>query len=284
MEVHNVMGCLHAVNILTMTDYLKSVVPSEIPSGWPSEALKAQAIAARTYAYYHIFNDKNRGIYDLDCSTSFQVYRGMSAEKPATSKAVDDTNGIVITENSRPIISYFHSTCGGKTADDRYVWQGTDNGYLSSVKCEYCRDSPQYSWSGALDIVEIRRALEKKYPNTGKISNITFSRNEDRVTEVRVTHKNGVIRLSGNDFHLMFPPKTVKSLFFTAQKKDQTLILSGHGWGHGVGLCQWGARGMALQAWISKKYWGITTGIPIGKYQGLQNRSVALERAGTKRQ
>jgi stage II sporulation protein D len=118
----------------------------------------------------------------------------------------------------------------------------------------------------------------------GKITGIAFSRSEGRVTEVRVAHKNGVIKLSGNDFRLMFPPKTVKSLFFTAQKKGQTLVLAGHGWGHGVGLCQWGARGMALQGMDFKKILGYYyRDTRLVNVRGLQNRSVALERAGFKR-
>ena len=277
IEVHNVLGNICVINIVSMNDYLKSVVPSEIPSTWPMETLKCQAVAARTYSYYHILNGTKTDIFDLDATTRSQVYTGVKAEKPSTSKAVEDTEGIIITEKNQPIVAYFHSTCGGNTADDKFVWQGYDHQYLKSVTCSYCKESPYFSWDSYLDLYEIKKAVLKKYRNIDRITNIAFSKKEGRVIEVKIVHSNGTIRLTGNEFRLLFPPKTVKSLYFTSDKKGQGLQLHGHGWGHGVGMCQWGARGMAMKGFdyrsILDYYYKNTRLVRIKE---VPNRSIAM--------
>ncbi len=245
IQVHNIMGKLNVINTLKIDEYLCSVVPSEIPASWPEEALMAQAIASRTYTYYHLLNKNQKNIFDLDCSTNFQVYRGVISEKESTTIAVKKTTGDVLMYKYKPILAYFHSTCGGRTSDDRQVWQGDDKVYLNSVKCNYCRQSPNYSWKVDLSLYAIKNSLKKKYQRTGKISKISFKRINDRVVSVTVIHSNGKIEMTGNEFRLLFPVKTIRSMYFKATQNRNGLTLTGHGWGHGVGLCQWGAKGLA---------------------------------------
>ena len=244
IELHNVMGKLYIINVLRMYEYLYGVLPSEIMSGWPDETLKAQAVAARTYAYHHIMKNRT-GIYDLDATTKFQVYKGLSIENQRTNRAVDDTCGEIAVYNNKPIVAFFHSTCGGYTVDDTLVWNGSDMKYLKSIRCPYCKGSPNYDWNVMLTRYEIIEALKKKYSGVGQITGITFRRQDRRVVNVVIKHKNGIIRISGNNFRLLFPAKKIKSLYFHARKTPDGLELHGHGWGHGVGMCQWGARGMA---------------------------------------
>jgi len=241
-----VVGKIQVVNVLKMNEYLYGVLPYEIMSGWPIEALKAQAVAARTYAYYHIIKN-NSTYYDLDASTNFQVYRGMVSETDTTNKAVDSTSGIIMVYNSIPILAYFHSTCGGRTADDRFVWKGEDLPYLTSVNCSYCKNSPFYGWQVNISLDEIYEALLKKYKTVGQIRDITLGREDNRVSNIKIEHANGIIRMTGNDFRMMFEAKKIKSLYFEAKQTRNGLILNGHGWGHGVGMCQWGAKEMAGQ-------------------------------------
>jgi len=245
LEIHKVLGKLYVINRLRIYEYLFSVVASEIPSSWNIEALKAQAIAARTYTFYHLLKKKKRDLYNLDATTNFQVYKGLSAEKASTTNAVIKTSGIIITYKYEPIISYFHSTCGGRTADDRFVWKNNDLKYLSGVRCSYCKKSTSYSWTTELSIHEIKKYLQRKYKRVGKIKRISFKKVEGRITKVRIIHQNGIIKISGNAFRLLFPSKRLKSLYFNARKTKYGLKITGHGWGHGVGLCQWGANGMA---------------------------------------
>jgi stage II sporulation protein D len=241
-----VVGKIQVVNVLKMNEYLYGVLPYEIMSGWPIEALKAQAVAARTYAYYHIMKN-NSTYYDLDASTNFQVYKGTVSETDTTNKAVDSTSGIIMVYNSIPILAYFHSTCGGRTADDRFVWKGEDLPYLTSVNCSYCKNSPFYGWQVNISLDEIYEALLKKYKTVGQIRAITLGREDNRVSNIKIEHANGIIRMTGNDFRMMFEAKKIKSLYFEAKQTRNGLILNGHGWGHGVGMCQWGAKEMAGQ-------------------------------------
>lgn len=244
MEIHNVLGKLYVINLLSMDEYLCGVVPSEIMSTWRAEALKAQAVAARSYAYHHMLNRKD-ALFDLDATASFQVYGGIAAEKESTSLAVRATSGEIAVFENRPILAYFHSTCGGSTSDDEFVWNGSRMEYLRGVGCEFCKASPYYSWEEKITLYEVRTYLAKKYRGVGAIGGITFKRNEGRVSRVTIVHKNGLLNLTGNEFRMLFPEKKLKSLYFEATKTSDGLILHGHGWGHGVGMCQWGAQGMA---------------------------------------
>jgi stage II sporulation protein D len=239
-------GSVNIVNIINIDAYLSSVVPGEIPSGWEPDALKAQAVAARTYAYYHLINNRKGNYqYDLDATTMSQVYRGIADEKTSTTEAVNGTQGEIILYDERPILAYFHSTCGGKTTDDKYVWSHNTMPYLKSVTCGYCNDSTKYKWESILSLEEIKRNLSTKYHGIANIRSIKFRKKNDRVTEVYIRHAKGNIIMSGNNFRLMFPSDKIRSLYFDSKKTDNGLLLSGHGWGHGVGMCQWGARGMA---------------------------------------
>ncbi len=246
IEIHDVMGKLYVVNVINVEQYLYSVVPSEMPYSWNLEALKAQSVAARTYTYYHLMKDDNKNqIYQVDSSTRFQVYKGISSEKPSSTKAVNETAGIIMTYKYSPILSYFHSTSGGFTADDKDVWTGNDLPYLESVKSEYENESPHMNWKAVVSVYEIKEALRKKYPHIGSIRKVAFNKKNGRVSGVVVVHSNGTINMTGNHFRLLFPPKKLRSTYFISQKVGNTLEITGKGWGHGVGMSQWGAKGMA---------------------------------------
>ena len=246
IELHNIVGVINVVNVIAMNDYLKGVVPCETPATWPIEALKAQAVAARTYCYYHINTGGQNTLYTLDATVRSQVYKGFSAEKPESSRAVDETDGVIITENNKPIIAYFHSTCGGVTIKNNYVWSGAGLDYLKGTKCGYCGKSPHFTWEQKLSLDEITKAVRVKYKNVDKITRISFIKKDSRVTEIKLFYNSGSMRMSGNDFRLMFQPQVIKSLYFTSQKEGESgLLLKGRGYGHGVGMCQWGAKGMA---------------------------------------
>jgi stage II sporulation protein D len=247
-------GNILVINKLNIDEYLMSVVPCEIPANWDEEAIKAQSIAARTYAYYHLLQGvKDRDLYDLDATTNFQVYRGISEEKQRASEAVAATAGEIIVYDHKPILSFFHSTCGGKTSDDRHVWKGNNLPYLQAVRCGFCTDSTKFKWESNITLAEVRKGLSQKYPGIGAIRNITFQKNQGRVTVVRIRHSKGNLTVPGNTFRLLFPGDKIKSLYFSSKKSRNGLMLSGHGWGHGVGMCQWGARGMAQKGYGYKQ-------------------------------
>ena len=245
-ELQTVAGQLYVINPVKMDEYLFGVVPSEMPPGWSIEALKAQAVAARTYAYYHILRNQNQ-IFDLDATTNNQVYKGLSAETPDSNRAVADTSGEVVTHGHHPILSYFHSTCGGMTTGAGKVWDKNDFPYLQKVACPFCAKSPKMHWEYRLGIDEIKKALRRDHGIIHSVKGISLKKHEGRVVSVIIRHENGTVRLTGNQFRLLISPYNVKSLLFDAEKIRGGLMLTGKGWGHGVGMCQYGAKGMAEQ-------------------------------------
>lgn len=242
-ELHNIMGSISVINVVRLDDYLFSVVPSEMAPSWPAEALKAQAVAARTYAYYHILKKKS-DLYDLDATTSFQVYKGVAAETAESTRAVSETAGQILTYGNKPVLAFFHSTCGGATIAGKYVWSGEDLPYLREVRCPYCSQSPYYRWEESLSMPELKRCIAARY-NVGQIQGISFDRFHGRVIDATIRHRNGTLKISGNDFRQMFPEKRIKSMYFSAAKKGKSFLFEGRGWGHGVGMCQYGAKGLA---------------------------------------
>jgi peptidoglycan hydrolase-like amidase len=178
IEVHQRNSLIYIINTVKLDEYLLSVVPGEIPANWEGEALKAQAVAARTYIYYHLIENRGRGagLYDLDAGINAQVYRGIAVERPETSNAVMKTAGEILVYKNMPIISYFHSTCGGKTIDGKYVWHRNDLEYLRGVTCDYCRDSTKYAWETQLTLEEMKSILQKKYGPIGAINSINFKK------------------------------------------------------------------------------------------------------------
>jgi stage II sporulation protein D len=244
IEIRSVLGTLYAINIVKMEDYLSSVVPSEVSTSWESEALKAQAVAARTYAYYNILH-KNNELFDLDATTNFQVYKGVSSENEHTTEAVKKTSGEIITYENQPIVAFFHSTCGGTTADNATVWNGESLPYLIGRTCPYCTESPYYRWEENIAISEISSYISERYEGVGKIKGLSFNRIKGRVVETIVRHDSGMMKISGNDFRMAMPEKRLKSMFFESTKNGKSIHFQGRGWGHGVGMCQFGSKGMA---------------------------------------
>ncbi len=253
LEIFKTGTKISVINHLTIEEYLFSVVAGEIPSSWPIEALKAQAVASRTFAYHHIMDLKNKNaLYDLKATTSSQLYKGASSERKETTKAVTETSGEIMTYNDLVIISFFHSSCGGKTADYKTVWNIKNLEYLHQVDCNYCSKSPDFEWDASISMNEIKNKIKKVYKFDGKISGITFERESGRISEVIIKHDKGIISISGNKFRLLFEPKKIRSLNFVSKKGKTGILLKGKGWGHGVGMCQWGAKGLSVSGYDYK--------------------------------
>lgn len=244
IEIVRVLYKLDIINVVSMEEYLAGVVPSEMMASWPREALRSQAIASRTYALYHM---KSNQIFDLDATTNFQVYKGFAVETEATTAAVMDTAGVIASYGNRPILAFFHSTCGGHTADSSSVFSGEQLPYLLGRECPYCADSPKFSWRETITPDELSLIARRFHPGIAKVSGIAFRKKDGRVAEVIMNHGAGRITLTGREFRTLAGDARVRSLNFTAARNKRALVLDGRGWGHGVGMCQYGARGMALK-------------------------------------
>ncbi|MCG8470656.1 MAG: SpoIID/LytB domain-containing protein [Desulfobacterales bacterium] len=239
-------GKLMAVNTLPIKSYLYGVLPKEMGNLWPPEALKAQAVASRSYTYHTLMNRKSTPGYDLEASTAFQVYAGQSAETPETSRAVDETKGLFLAFQGRPIIACFHANSGGYTEEAEAVW-GTPLPYLKSVKDSFSRIAPEPCWEARYSADELMRSLWKKEYKSGAILAMDpiEPTPSGRVRALRLSTTRGRIEIPTNAFRLAVGPTRLKSARFTISREGKTWVFTGCGYGHGVGMSQWGARKMA---------------------------------------
>ncbi len=228
-------GKLDLDNALPPEDYLRSVVGSEMYARWPLEALMAQAVAARTFMLYTC---ATRGYL----TTVDMAYKGTSAESSATDLAVRLTEGIILTYQGRILHAYFHSTCGGQTTSVDKAFADEPIPPLSGVPCTYCRQSPYYGWEAELAAARIPHLLDDE-----RVKAVHSIRPEGTAPDgvARYVVLNDEVRMAAGAFRLSVGADLLRSARFTVQRRGGRFIFRGGGYGHGVGLCQWGARGLA---------------------------------------
>lgn len=237
---------LMAINRVTLEDYLCGVLYNEISHRWPIEAIKSQAIAARTFALYQTRQNKLQD-YDLTNDIYSQVYSGATSERWSTTRAVKLTMGKVLTYKGDIFPTYYHATCGGKTEDAANLWN-MDIEPLKGSVCGFCKESPHYKWTKNIPLSEIGKKLSENGYKIEKIRAVeVLSRNNSgRIDKLEIKDDSGVsCILTGKDFRRMMGPNDVRSINFEPAIDNDKLMLSGIGWGHGVGMCQWGANGMS---------------------------------------
>ncbi len=236
------------VNELPLEDYLYGVLKHEVSPQWPREALKAQAIIARTFALYNMIEKFNND-YHLTNNVLSQVYAGFLSEDPILTEVIDETRGMILTYDGEVISAYYHATCGGSTENPRNVWSDKNIPYLRIRECSYCQDSPHLYWNRLLSLREITQNFRRHGYNFSQIINIKpIERSPSgRIRKVMVIHSRGKTIIKSNDLRLILGPDVIRSTNFKIKKIGGNLEFRGKGWGHGVGFCQWGARGMALR-------------------------------------
>ena len=291
---------LNVVNTLPLEQYLYGVVAKEVLPLWPDEAIKAQAVAARSFALYSIDNPKYAN-FDIRANEMGQVYGGIEGENANTTKLVDATRGMAALYNGAPIQAVFHSSGGGYTEAASAVW-GKDIPYLQAVK-DYDQDSPRYAWTKAFTKVQLSRLLRQGGYDVGDLQGIRLSARTaapmaytpDRGVSGRVkrltfvgskksvtltgSQVRSLLALNSTLFDLQIGLERPKELDVTITNgygypvgkktipinekggtdsasvgdlhlftgvEGEKVTFTGNGWGHGVGLSQWGARGLAL--------------------------------------
>ncbi len=236
---------LQIINDLDIEDYLPGVVSSEIPSGWEYEAVKAQAVAARTYALYQK-KTAGRRPYHIHATVNDQVYEGRNAERPESIRAVRDTRGMVIVYEGELIPAFYHASCGGHTEDAFELW-GIDAPYLRGVDCE-CQNISRYGlWEKRIGKVQVMKALQKLGRRTDDISGMSIQgiTPAGRVKSISVETSRGKITVPAESLRAALGNTVLPSVFFELEFEAGEAVFSGRGSGHGVGLCQWGAEEMA---------------------------------------
>jgi len=235
------------VNELPLETYLVGLINAEANSKWPVEALKAQAVVARTFALKKKSEKRSR-LFDLRSDVSDQVYPGSALEDPESVAAVEETRGQVLIWRGDLINAFYHSTCGGHTASSSEVW-GAEFPYLRGVACEWCVDSPRYFWKLVTNGQDLGRCLSRKNIHLGKITDIRRLETtpSGRAAKLEITGEKGretvnaaVLRMAVG-YARIFSTK-----FMVSQPEEGQFVFMGQGSGHGVGMCQYGARGMAI--------------------------------------
>jgi stage II sporulation protein D len=235
------------VNRLPLEEYLKGVVPSEMPASWHLEALKAQAVAARTYAVNAIRQNKEQN-YHIESTTQSQVYSGTKKETKESNLAVTQTSGKILLHANTPINAFYHSNSGGVTESSDQVW-GTSTPYTMSKKSPYCEKAPNFNWEYKLSKELVKEKLKLTDFTSIQIISTTPS---GRIKELEFKKDDESIgKISAVEFRKTIGANFIKSLLFKISIDDSFVVFNGKGFGHGVGMSQWGTK---FQADEGKNY------------------------------
>ncbi len=237
---------LTVVNAVDIEEYLYGVMRNEVSTWWPMESLKAQAIAARTYALNQI-NESKAKDYDVTADVGSQVYGGIFSEKWRTNRAVDETRDKVLTYDGAVFPAFFHATCGGSTFDAAYLWN-IDLPPLKGVKCRWCRKSPHFNWEKWLSVTETEEKLAAAGYSVGDIIGFETTKRDPfsaRILELKIKGDKGESVILAKDFRRIIGADIVRSTNFKVTLVGEYVAFEGLGWGHGVGMCQWGAYYMS---------------------------------------
>jgi stage II sporulation protein D len=192
--------------------------------------------------------------FDLTSDVYSQVYGGKGAERYRINKTVDETKGLVLTYRGKVFPAFYHSTCGGHTEDASLFWN-INIEPLRGVPCSFCQDSPHFRWHSVLSQEEVKNALIKSGYQIENIKDILIlSRDKsNRIANIKIITEKKDIEISAKDFRNIIGPNIIRSTNFDVKIIDHDIVFRGLGWGHGVGLCQWGAYFMAKLGYSYKQ-------------------------------
>ena len=239
--------------------YVARVVMAEMPDHWHPEALRSQAIAARSFAVHHI-NKSNSRPYDLYGDARAQAF-SLKDPSPKTILAAATSQGLILYQNQKPLLSYYISTCGGQTKQHH---QGHTD--YPSVTCEDCKSSPHYEWTCHVPIKMIAALMGDKWKRGASIERLNLTKaNSGHAETVVLTPDHGPSLSLGalelrRGINRAMGKEAVKSLMWDCSVVDDGLLIKGKGWGyHGIGMCQYGCQGKAKRGWkaenILKSYY-----------------------------
>ncbi len=265
------------VNALAVESYLRGVVPLEIGGRTPAEqaAVEAQAVAARSYTFVRLAaaggSAARHANYDLLSGTADQVYGGADAERPFGDAAVASTAGLVLKYGGRTVDAPYSASCGGETASPDEVWRSGSQPYLRPVSDRipgtqryYCDPAPRFAWTRTIESAELDAALRQYLrayvsvpasgPGHATSVSVESRTRTGRVAVLRIETDVGRFAVRGNDVrYVLRPPggEILNSTYFSVEPETgvggvlRRLVIRGNGWGHGIGMCQWGAIGRA---------------------------------------
>ncbi len=234
------------VAVMDVEEYLYGVLPIEASSGWPSAALEAQAIVARTYALGRRSLSRP---YDVLASDSDQQYGGVERETPMTNAAVEATRGMTVAYGGGAASVFYMACCGGHTADAAELWGRAPLAYLRGVPDPHCVPAPDYRWKRSVPMDRVLAAFHA--PNSVPDHfELDAPDSSGRPRTVAAVSGSGRLTLAASDFRRLVGADVIRSTLLRTIAIDSSqapplVVIEGSGRGHGVGMCQWGARFMA---------------------------------------
>jgi stage II sporulation protein D len=235
---------LTVIVVVDAERYLLSVVGGEMPADWPAEALKAQAVAARTLAvFYHL--QRAALEYDLTSTVEDQVY-GAGKAKPSIVEAVAATRGEVLLHEGGLFPAFYHSTCGGETESPGKALAKPEYDFLAGVPCGFCADSPHYDWRATVSSAELVSKLKAAGIAVGAVTAVSAEEGDPRTGRmVKLDWPGGSALVPIVDFRRAVGRMEIESGKFQCRAEGGDFRFTGRGFGHGAGMCQYGCRGMA---------------------------------------
>lgn len=275
LTIHFLDGEVTLINTIAMEGYLKGVLPYEIPTAREDykEAVMAQAIAARSYAHYRLENPVN-DLYDTWADERDQVYKGTDKTTPLAERAISETHGIVLADETGPMITQFHSTCGGVL--EEYIGSDPSGFAFDLTDNEYnCKVSPHYRWVEFREVETVLWNLSREFDIDSSqvnswieagyelVTEVTGRKSSGRVSEILLNIQGAEYRVDDFRIRRVLADKSgkiLKSNFFffrTSPANPEKFYIIGAGAGHGSGMCQWGAIGMALKGYSHNNILGL---------------------------
>ena len=245
---------VHAVNVLPLEEYLGGVLLGEMPvNRWHDEALQAQAVASRSYALFQMARRRHRA-WDVTATQSSQVFKNGRHHNPKVNRIINATRGLVLHFEGKVIPAYFHSSCGGHTEANGRVFNERTIGPLRGSPCGWCQgpDNKHARWSRSFRKSELTAALQKRFrsqkrPRIERVRalEITGRGVSGRALSIRVRHAFAPFDARAEHLRQALGPMRLKSTNFAISATNGSITFTGRGFGHGVGLCQYGAEGQA---------------------------------------
>ncbi|BBM89288.1 hypothetical protein COTS27_00984 [Spirochaetota bacterium] len=239
------------VNELELDKYLTGVVKKEISPSWHHNAIRTQAIAARSYAYNYI-NTDSKALYHVGATVAHQVFGGTANVPASIEKGVSATQDIILIDkfDKQPVQSFFHACCGGITEKAENVWSSEKSlRYFKNIRCPHCKTHPLYRWERKFSTQYIHNALKKLKIDSVKAIRVGARTGSKRIHKIFIKAQHGkhnvTHNLTGNKFRVAISPRDIPSTLFSIKQSRKDYNLTGKGFGHGVGLCQWGTKTMA---------------------------------------
>jgi stage II sporulation protein D (peptidoglycan lytic transglycosylase) len=237
---------LTLVNELGLEEYVAGTVRAETSEKWPPDALRAMAVVARTFAVFHQQKNATRP-YHLVAGSQHQNYGGRVPEGMPSAEATRATAGQVLTWQGAVFPTFYHSDSGGYTEPPQTIFSGEGIPPLPGVRDEFSVDSPNYSWVLSLPLTVVAERLRQGGLDVGAVTGLAVLERSAsfRVVRLAVEHTRGTTVVKGTDFRRLLGYDVVKSTLFVPVVEDGAVRFEGRGWGHGAGLSQYGAKGMA---------------------------------------